>query len=78
MWSKVLTMGEGPSARFSSAGACLDPHKSGFLVFVGGCNKSLEALDDMFYLHTGFHQSLFNLLIAKAPGVSLLIVFFFC
>lgn len=53
VWSKVLTMGEGPSARFSSAGACLDPHKAGFLVFVGGCNKSLEALDDMFYLHTG-------------------------
>ncbi|KAF8104265.1 hypothetical protein N665_0176s0072 [Sinapis alba] len=53
VWSKVLTMGEGPSARFSSAGACLDPHKAGFLVFVGGCNKSLDALDDMFYLHTG-------------------------
>ncbi|KAL0697889.1 hypothetical protein Bca4012_054011 [Brassica carinata] len=53
VWSKVLTIGEGPSARFSSAGACLDPHKSGFLVFLGGCNKNLEALDDMFYLHTG-------------------------
>ncbi|XP_024008446.1 rab9 effector protein with kelch motifs isoform X2 [Eutrema salsugineum] len=53
VWSKVLTMGEGPSARFSSAGACLDPHKAGFLVFVGGCNKNLEALDDMFYLNTG-------------------------
>ncbi|VVA91789.1 unnamed protein product [Arabis nemorensis] len=53
VWSKVLTMGEGPSARFSSAGACLDPHKAGFLVFVGGCSKNLEALDDMFYLHTG-------------------------
>jgi hypothetical protein len=46
-------MGEGPSARFSSAGACLDPHKAGFLVIVGGCNKNLEALDDMFYLQTG-------------------------
>jgi hypothetical protein len=53
IWSKVLTMGEGPSARFSSAGACLDPHKAGFLVIVGGCNKNLEALDDMFYLQTG-------------------------
>ncbi|WZZ80524.1 hypothetical protein YC2023_101096 [Brassica napus] len=53
VWSKVLTIGEGPSARFSSTGACLDPHRSGFLVFVGGCNKNLEALDDMFYLHTG-------------------------
>lgn len=48
-------MGEGPSARFSSAGACLDPHKAGFLVIVGGCNKNLEALDDMFYLHTGYY-----------------------
>ncbi|CAH2036969.1 unnamed protein product [Thlaspi arvense] len=53
VWSKVLTIGEGPSARFSSAGACLDPHKAGFLVIVGGCNRNLEALDDMFYLHTG-------------------------
>ncbi|CAN8292586.1 unnamed protein product [Cochlearia groenlandica] len=53
VWSKVLTMGEGPSARFSSAGACVDPHKAGFIVFVGGCNKNLEALDDMFYLDTG-------------------------
>ncbi|KAG8496677.1 hypothetical protein CXB51_007931 [Gossypium anomalum] len=27
--------------------------KSGVLVFIGGCNKTLEALDDMYYLHTG-------------------------
>lgn len=42
----------GPSARFSAAGDCLDPNK-GILVFIGGCNASLEALDDMFYLYTG-------------------------
>lgn len=35
------------------AGDCLDPFKGGVLVFIGGCNKSLEALDDMYYLYTG-------------------------
>ncbi|PON69666.1 BTB-kelch protein [Trema orientale] len=53
VWTKVTTVGDGPSARFSVAGDCLDPQKRGVLVFLGGCNKSLEALDDMFYLHTG-------------------------
>ncbi|KAG2679516.1 hypothetical protein I3760_11G053300 [Carya illinoinensis] len=53
VWSKVITTNDGPSARFSVAGDCLDPIKGGVLVFVGGCNKSLEALDDMYYLHTG-------------------------
>ncbi|XP_035543495.1 tRNA wybutosine-synthesizing protein 2/3/4-like isoform X3 [Juglans regia] len=53
VWSKVITSDDGPSARFSVAGDCLDPVKSGVLVFVGGCNKSLEALDDMYYLYTG-------------------------
>ncbi|KAL3748623.1 hypothetical protein ACJRO7_009800 [Eucalyptus globulus] len=53
IWSKVTTAGAGPSARFSMAGDCLDPVRSGVLVFVGGCNRSLEALDDMYYLHTG-------------------------
>ncbi|TYI35686.1 hypothetical protein ES332_A03G092400v1 [Gossypium tomentosum] len=53
IWTKVITMGDGPSARFSVAGDCLDPLKSGVLVFIGGCNKTLEALDDMYYLHTG-------------------------
>ncbi|XP_010539984.1 PREDICTED: acyl-CoA-binding domain-containing protein 4 isoform X2 [Tarenaya hassleriana] len=58
VWSRVLTMSEGPSARFSASGDCLDPHKSGMLVFVGGCNKNLEALDDMYYLCTGLgHDS---------------------
>lgn len=52
-WTKVITAGDGPSARFSVAGDCLDPVKGGVLVFVGGCNKSLEALDDMYYLYTG-------------------------
>ena len=53
VWTKVTTIGSGPSARFSVAGDCLDPLKRGVLVFIGGCNKSLEALDDMYYLHTG-------------------------
>ncbi|BBH04024.1 Galactose oxidase/kelch repeat superfamily protein, partial [Prunus dulcis] len=47
VWTKVITAGDGPSARFSVAGDCLDPVKGGVLVFIGGCNKSLEALDDM-------------------------------
>ncbi|KAK6925131.1 Kelch repeat type 1 [Dillenia turbinata] len=52
LWTKVSATGEGPSARFSIAGDCLDPLKGGVLVFVGGCNKHLEALDDMYYLYT--------------------------
>ncbi|XP_059640606.1 nitrile-specifier protein 5 isoform X2 [Cornus florida] len=53
LWTKVMATGEGPSARFSMAGDSLDPEKGGVLVFTGGCNKNLDALDDMFYLHTG-------------------------
>ncbi|XP_061957076.1 uncharacterized protein LOC133678664 isoform X5 [Populus nigra] len=53
IWTMVMTTGDGPSARFSVAGDCLDPLKGGVLVFIGGCNKSLEALEDMYYLHTG-------------------------
>ncbi|KAJ7978755.1 Kelch domain-containing protein 3 [Quillaja saponaria] len=53
VWTKVATLGEGPCPRFSVAGDCLDPCKSGVLVFMGGCSNSLEALDDMYYLHTG-------------------------
>ncbi|XWS51247.1 hypothetical protein CRYUN_Cryun12cG0160400 [Craigia yunnanensis] len=34
-WTRVITMGDGPSARFSIAGDCLDPLKSGVLVFIG-------------------------------------------
>ncbi|XAR63822.1 hypothetical protein NMG60_11023920 [Bertholletia excelsa] len=54
VWTKVIAAGEGPSARFSMAGDSLDPQKGGVLVFLGGCNKNLEALDDMYYLYTGF------------------------
>lgn len=54
VWTKVAATGEGPSARFSMAGDSLDPQRSGILAFLGGCNKNLEALDDMYYLHTGF------------------------
>ncbi|CAK9147944.1 unnamed protein product [Ilex paraguariensis] len=53
VWTKVMATGEGPSARFSMAGDSLDPQKGGVLVFIGGCNKNLEALDDMYYLYTG-------------------------
>uniref|UniRef100_A0A0D6R3K1 DCD domain-containing protein n=1 Tax=Araucaria cunninghamii TaxID=56994 RepID=A0A0D6R3K1_ARACU len=51
VWTKVTAMGQGPSARFSMAGDCLD-FKKGVLAFIGGCNENLEALDDMYYLHT--------------------------
>ncbi|MCO5570463.1 hypothetical protein L7F22_024185 [Adiantum nelumboides] len=51
LWTKVATTGGGPSARFSVAGDCVDV-KSGVLVFIGGCNANLEALDDMYYLDT--------------------------
>ncbi|KAI5416546.1 acyl-CoA-binding domain-containing protein 5 isoform X2 [Lathyrus oleraceus] len=53
IWTNVTTTTNCPSARFSVAGDCLDPFKGGVLVFIGGCNKSLEALDDMYYLYTG-------------------------
>ncbi|KAM7267965.1 hypothetical protein ACFE04_010131 [Oxalis oulophora] len=56
IWTKVITTGDGPPCRFSLAGDCVDPLKSGVLVFIGGCNRSLEALDDMYYLHTGLVQ----------------------
>lgn len=51
LWTKVVTTGLGPSARFSVAGDCVDA-RSGILVFIGGCNENLEALDDMYYLDT--------------------------
>ncbi|XP_071724164.1 uncharacterized protein [Rutidosis leptorrhynchoides] len=53
IWTKVITTGDGPPCRFSVAGDCIDPLKSGVLAFIGGCNSSLEALDDMYYLYTG-------------------------
>lgn len=53
IWTNVTPTTNAPSARFSVAGDCLDPLKDGVLVFIGGCNKSLEALDDMYYLYTG-------------------------
>ncbi|XP_048500332.1 acyl-CoA-binding domain-containing protein 6 isoform X6 [Beta vulgaris subsp. vulgaris] len=52
IWTKIISSGDGPSARFSMSGDCLDPSKGGVLVFIGGCNKNLEALDDMYFLHT--------------------------
>ncbi|MCD9639516.1 Multidrug resistance protein 1 [Datura stramonium] len=52
-WSEVMPTGEGPSARFSVAGDCLNPHLRGVLVFVGGCDNNLQPLENMYYLHTG-------------------------
>ncbi|KAH6758457.1 Galactose oxidase/kelch repeat superfamily protein [Perilla frutescens var. frutescens] len=57
-WIKVSAIGEGPSGRFSMAGENLDPQMGGVLVFIGGCNKNLEALDDMYYLHTGLSREI--------------------
>lgn len=51
VWTKATTVGEGPSPRFSLAGDCAEPDK-GILMFIGGCNENLEALDDMYYLDT--------------------------
>eukprot|EP01018_Ginkgo_biloba_P010179 Gb_31051 [translate_table: standard] len=51
VWTKAVTNDLGPSARFSVAGDCLD-YKRGILVFIGGCNENLEALDDLYYLNT--------------------------
>ncbi|KAI5425431.1 hypothetical protein KIW84_031289 [Lathyrus oleraceus] len=52
IWTNVTTATNCPSATFSVAGDCLDPFKGGVLVFIGGCNKSLEALGDLYYLYT--------------------------
>ncbi|KAK4402271.1 Kelch domain-containing protein 3 [Sesamum angolense] len=57
-WTKIKAIGEGPSGRFSMAGESLDPQLGGVLVFIGGCNKNLEALDDIYYLHTGFSREI--------------------
>ncbi|XP_030530752.2 RING finger protein B-like [Rhodamnia argentea] len=63
IWSKVTAAGAGPSARFSMAGDSLDRVQSGVLVFLGGCNRSLEALDDIYYLHTGSNYILWTFLL---------------
>ncbi|CAF2199746.1 unnamed protein product [Brassica napus] len=53
VWSKLVhAMEEGPSARFSAGAVSLGPYKAGSFFFVGGCNKNLEPLDDIYYLHT--------------------------
>lgn len=56
-WTKVESAGIGPSLRFSVAGDSLDPQKSGVLVFLGGCSRNLDALEDMYFLHTGIVSS---------------------
>ncbi|KAH9555526.1 hypothetical protein CY35_08G118200 [Sphagnum magellanicum] len=51
VWTLAATNGQGPSPRFSLAGDVVDMEK-GILMFLGGCNEHLEALDDMYYLYT--------------------------
>ncbi|KAG0616185.1 hypothetical protein M758_5G097000 [Ceratodon purpureus] len=51
VWTRATTSGVGPSPRFSLAGDVVDTER-GILLFIGGCNENLEALDDMYYLDT--------------------------
>ncbi|XP_013652386.2 tip elongation aberrant protein 1 isoform X2 [Brassica napus] len=65
VWSKLVAMEEGPAARFSAGAVCLGPYKAGSFFFLGGCNKSLEPLDDIYYLHTdGGYNARFD----QTPG----------
>ncbi|KAF2592903.1 hypothetical protein F2Q70_00045403 [Brassica cretica] len=66
VWSKLVhAMEEGPSARFSAGAVSLGPYKAGSFFFLGGCNKSLEPLDDIYYLHTdGGYNARFD----QTPG----------
>ncbi|KAH9623029.1 hypothetical protein KSS87_023166 [Heliosperma pusillum] len=52
IWTRINPHGDKLSARFSMSGDCLDPSKKGILFFIGGCDRNLQALDDMYYLHT--------------------------
>lgn len=72
IWTKIISSGDGPSARFSMSGDCLDPSKGGVLVFIGGCNKNLEALDDMYFLHTG-RNIIYRLFLYTYVSVSFLL-----
>ncbi|XP_018469357.2 uncharacterized protein LOC108841072 [Raphanus sativus] len=65
VWSKLIAMEEGPSGRFSAAAVCLGPYKAGSFLFIGGCNKNLEPLDDIYYLHT---DGVYEARLAKTPG----------
>ncbi|KAM7280527.1 hypothetical protein ACFE04_007661 [Oxalis oulophora] len=55
-WTKLTSTGDVPSRRFSVAGDCIHPSKSGVLAYISGCDENLEAIDDMYYLHTGYVQ----------------------
>lgn len=57
VWTKAITTGVGPSPRFSLAGDVVDAER-GILLFIGGCNENLEALDDMYYFDTGTERSI--------------------
>eukprot|EP00850_Spirogloea_muscicola_P001011 SM000004S14881 [mRNA] locus=s4:19787:23592:+ [translate_table: standard] len=51
---RCITDGPQPSPRFSLAADCVDVARGRVLLY-GGCNDTLEALDDMYYLETGLH-----------------------
>ncbi|EFJ19172.1 hypothetical protein SELMODRAFT_419330 [Selaginella moellendorffii] len=51
VWATLNPSGPGPSPRFSLAGDSVNAER-GILFFYGGCNKELEALDDMYFLDT--------------------------
>ncbi|XP_024521607.1 acyl-CoA-binding domain-containing protein 6 [Selaginella moellendorffii] len=50
-WHKPEVTGNGPSHRFSLASDLIDPER-GVVALYGGCNGELEALPEMFFLHT--------------------------
>ncbi|KAL1532048.1 putative protein, contains kelch repeat [Salvia divinorum] len=55
--TEVTSTGDCPSARYSVAGACVDPQMRGVLVFLGGYRDNHGVLDDMYYLHTALTRS---------------------
>ncbi|EFJ15144.1 hypothetical protein SELMODRAFT_42940, partial [Selaginella moellendorffii] len=61
VWATSNPSGPGPSPRFSLAGDSVDAER-GILFFYGGCNEELEALDDMYFLDTGWLLLLLTLL----------------
>ncbi|EFJ21745.1 hypothetical protein SELMODRAFT_52725, partial [Selaginella moellendorffii] len=56
-WHKPEVTGNGPSHRFSLASDLIDPER-GVVALYGGCNGELEALPEMFFLHTGIALNL--------------------
>ncbi|EFJ14743.1 hypothetical protein SELMODRAFT_423317 [Selaginella moellendorffii] len=53
VWATLNPSGSRPAPRFSLAGDSVDAER-GILFVFEGCNKELEALDDMYFLDTEF------------------------